>query len=275
MLRRMNHGIFTRTQLLKGGATPSQIRTWVRNGTLIRLRNGWFASAAADQQLADAVRSGGCCSCISALRHHGVWVPKSNGSLHVRFADHHIGKRKSCRPFGQNPGVFTAVDDVETALRCAARCLDDEGVVVVLDSILNLGLANADTLRHWLRDAPQAIQRLIDKTAPAEAGTESMVRLRLRAKRVRIRSQVWVTRSMRVDLLVGDRLIIECDSREWHGDWQAHERDLARDRQLTAMGYLVVRLSYLQIHDQWPQVEQHVLEIVRERRHMWPRQRTK
>lgn len=271
----MNHGVFTRAQLLRDGLTPAYIRTYVRNGTLTRLRAGWFATAAAAPEIVRAVREGGCCSCVSALRHHGVWVPETDGAMHIRLADHRSGERRGCRPVGKNPGVFAAVDDLETALRCAVSCLDDEGIVVVLDSILHLGLANVEALRHWLRDAPRSVQRSIDKTADAEAGTETMVRLRLRAKHVRVRTQVWITGSVRVDLLVGERLIIECDSRAWHGDWQAHERDLARDRELTAMGYLVVRLSYRQIHGNWEEIEQHLLGMIRERRHMWPRQRTK
>lgn len=269
----MHHGVFTKAPLLGDGATTSRIRTWVRNGTLTRLRPGWFATAAADLKIVEAVRSGGC-SCVSALRHHGVWVPESSGALHIRVADHRSGKQTSCRPVGENPGVFAAIDDVETALRCAVRCLDSEGVVIVLDSILHLRLADIDALHHWLRDAPVAIRRLIGKTAEAEAGTETMAWLRLRAKGIRVRTQVQVTPEHRVDLLVGERLIIECDSRAWHGDWQSHERDDARDRQLTALGFIVVRLSYRHIHDNWPEIEQHLLGMIRQKRHMWPRQRT-
>ena len=271
--RMQDHGVHTRKQLHTRGFNPSQIRTAVNRGRLRRIRPGWFATPQADLNVVRAVALGGCCGCISALRHHGVWVPETT-KLHMRAADHITVKHSSCRPFGANPPVVSAVDDIDTAIRSAARCLNDEQFVVVLDSLLHLKRATEHQLRTWLRQAPLRVQRLVDMTAEAEAGTETMTRLRLRAKGVRARTQVWLAADCRVDLLIGDRLVIECDSERWHGSWEARERDLARDRMLVAKGFLVIRLSYRQIHDQWPLIERDLLQIIRDRRHVWPRQRT-
>jgi hypothetical protein len=49
----------------------------------------------------------------------------------------------------------------------------------------------------------------------------------------------------RVDWLVPSfRLVLECDSFEWHGAWHRRKADLRRDRRLVAAGYLVLRFSW-------------------------------
>ncbi|QCR18431.1 hypothetical protein C1N71_02340 [Agrococcus sp. SGAir0287] len=59
----------------------------------------------------------------------------------------------------------------------------------------------------------------------------------------------------RVDLLVGDRLVIECDGGEHHAGWEAQAADRARDGRLVTLGSLVVRLTDQQIVDDWATVE--------------------
>lgn len=44
----------------------------------------------------------------------------------------------------------------------------------------------------------------------------------------------------RVDLLVEDRIVVECDSRH-HDDPAARDRDAARDLALTTLGFVVLR----------------------------------
>jgi very-short-patch-repair endonuclease len=49
----------------------------------------------------------------------------------------------------------------------------------------------------------------------------------------------------RVDWLVPSfRLVLECDSFEWHGAWHRRKADLRRDRRLVAAGYVVLRFSW-------------------------------
>lgn len=47
----------------------------------------------------------------------------------------------------------------------------------------------------------------------------------------------------RVDFLIG-RVVIEADSRAYHGDWVAADADRLRDLRLTAAGYRVVRVTW-------------------------------
>jgi len=77
----------------------------------------------------------------------------------------------------------------------------------------------------------------------------TIIRLRLRARGIRLRSQVDIPGVGRVDFLVGDRLIIEADSVEHH--LPKYQSDRTRDRVATAMGYLMIRLTYEDVVYHW------------------------
>lgn len=262
-------GVLTAAQLLHLGWSKAQIARAVREGLLVRLRPGWLARPDANASVVAAVRGGGCLSCASALRARQVWVPERLGRAHVRYPKR-AGKR-GCSRVGGPAAVTQAVDDVETAFRCLLRCGAAEDVVVVADSLLHLGRATRSDLERWCARAPQRIRRLLLRVDVAESGTESMVRFRLRALGMTVRPQVAIWSGMRVDLLVGDRLVIECDSNKHHSSWAQQQADRARDRALVARGYRVVRLTYQQIHDDWPAAERDILAVVRRGEHRWPR----
>ena len=281
-------------QLKAAGWSKWQIERAVAAGELKRVRPGWFSGLIPDAAVVAAVQAGGCVSCFSALQLLGVWVPEGK-RRHVRLPEHRrppVRKAKaaagapdgtaarqrsrgSCRPFGVEPAVTSAIDGLEPAFRCALRCGSREDVVVVADSILHSQLATREELEEWAKDAPRAVRALLDVAdGKAESGSESMVRWRLRALRLSPRIQVRVMRGVRVDVLVGERLIIEIDSRAHHTSVEAYESDRRRDRRLLARGFLVLRLSYRQIHDEWPEIEQAILQIVRRGDHRWARRRT-
>jgi very-short-patch-repair endonuclease len=267
-------GILTTPQLTAAGWSKWAIERALRSGALTRVRPGWFAGLEpADAAALVAVRAGGCVSCFSALRMHGVWVPEGTAG-HVRLPQHQRRTAPRCRPFGAQAPVRRAVDSLEDAFRCVLRCGTREQIVVVIDSILRQRLASRDDVESWMRSAPSAVRSLLELADDrAESGTESMVRCRLWSLRVATRIQVRVMDGVRVDLLVGDRLIIECDSREHHTDARAYEADRRRDRRLARRGFIVLRLTYRQIHDEWPDIEHDILAIVRRGDHRWPRRR--
>lgn len=248
------------------GWTSHHIRQAIAAGTLRRVRRGWFAREGADASVLAAVAAGGCVSCADALRLHGVWVPESLGRGHVRRSRRErSGGRAACRPHGIDPPIEQAVDDIETAFRCFSGCGTREDIVVVADSLLHLRLATRDELERWVADGPARAIEAMRWIDAAESGLETMTRVRLRGRRVRVRAQVWIE-DMRVDLVVGDVLVIECDGGEHHASWDAQAADRARDRRLATLGYVVVRLTYRQIVDDWDAVERDLLTLVRANR---------
>ncbi|WP_228545891.1 endonuclease domain-containing protein [Microcella flavibacter] len=87
-----------------------------------------------------------------------------------------------------------------------------------------------------------------------ESGTEFMAWYRL-LRALGARRQVRIPAVGRVDFMLGDRLIIEIDGREFHDTASTFESDRRRDAMLSALGYRVLRFSYAQVLGRWAEVE--------------------
>jgi very-short-patch-repair endonuclease len=237
----------------------------VAAGALRRLRPGWYATPTADADVARAVAAGGVASCITALSALGVWAP-SDHRVHVRRTRRLRAKQLAglvaCDvPHARTTPADRAVDGVLDALSAAAGCLTSEMLTVVIDSALHQGLTTRDALDELWLHAPRRVRRaLAAADRRAESGTETLVRVRMAARGIHLSPQVSIG-DKRVDLLLG-RLIIEVDSKAWHLDEEAYERDRARDRQLAALGYHVVRLTYAQVMHGWAAVEADLLTMI-------------
>ena len=261
---RASHGVVSRQQLADLDVGDAEIRRLVRRGAIRRLRPGWFATPHADPMVVEAVSAGGILTCVSALRRHGLWVPEHEKKLHARPAHRKVRLASGCRVHGSIPPPTAAVDDLLCSLAYAARCLDAEGLVVVCDSALNSRRATIEEITSALAPAPARTRALVDRCdGAAQSGTETMVRLRLRSRNISVTLQPRIAGVGFVDLLVGDRLVVECDSREHHTGIERYENDRARDRMLIELGYLPLRLSYRQIVHDWPATEAAILTLVR------------
>lgn len=264
-----NGGVVSAAQLRTAGWSRSQINTLFTQGWL-PVRRGWYASSSADAHVVRAVSSGGALACVSALRLRGVWVPDSG--LHVRYSARARRSRsgvRSCHPHRLDPPVLSAVDPTEIAVASAANCLDAEGLVIVLDSMLNkrmIQMADAKTIVAASRFASHDLAERCDPKS--ESGTETIIRLRLRAAGIHLRTQVVIPGVGRVDFLVGNRLIIEADSREHH--LSKYQVDRTRDRVATGLGFMVIRLTYQDVVHRWNAVVGDIRAIIRRREHRRP-----
>jgi very-short-patch-repair endonuclease len=165
--------------------------------------------------------------------------------------------------------VVGAVDSIEIAVASAANCLGAEGLIVVLDSMLNkrmIDMADAKSIVAASRFARLDLAQRCDPKS--ESGTETLIRLRLRAAGIRVQSQVVISGVGRVDFLVGNRLIIEADSREHH--LSKYQVDRTRDRVAIGLGYLVIRLTYEDVVDRWDVVIADIRSVIRRREHRGP-----
>lgn len=261
-----NGGVASAVQLREAGWSRQQIKKqrWQS------VRRGWYAGPSADPQVVRAVAAGGVLGCVSVLRRFEVWVPDSG--LHIRYAERARRSRpgvRSCHPYRLDPPITGAVDPIDVAIASAANCLDTEGLIVVLDSMLNKRMIQMADARDIVAASRFARLHLAERCdARSESGTETMIRLRLRALRIHFRIQVRIPGVGRVDLLVGDRLIIEADSREHHVPRYQADRD--RDRAATRMGYLVIRLTYEDVVYRWDTVQADILAIIRRGGHLGP-----
>lgn len=268
-----NHGIVSRAQLLACGIASNDVRALVRRGSLAPVRRGWYSGPTAQDKAKRAIRAGGAVSCVSALALHGVWTPPAR-DLHIRRSRHFADRKlapglKDCQPIaGPASRISRPVDSLGQALLSALACVDAETAVAMMDSALHLRLITLADLEALVAHLPGRKRALIDRVdANAESGTESLVRHRLRSRRIKVRTQVEIPTVGRVDLLVGDRLVLEVDSVAHHTSAENYRRDRARDRRLVALGYIVIRLTYEEVMTLWPEVELDILALVRAGKH--------
>lgn len=130
------------------------------------------------------------------------------------------------------------------ALAHSVRCQTPRRAIATLDSALNGGHITRERLDDVFALLPrrfQALQGLVD--GRAQSGTETLVRLIARSLGCRVDLQVAFAGVGFVDLLVDGWLVIECDSRAFHGDWTAHANDRRRDAALAALGFHTLRLA--------------------------------
>ncbi len=261
----MDHGVFSTAQLKTAGATDAQIRRAVAAGDLLRLRPGWYARTDADPGVVGAVRAGGVLGCVSALHHHRVWVAPGYDTLHVRSSKGLRDKvAKSCRGVGPPSPTRTAVDSPAVALGCAARCMTDEHWIAACDSVLASRLANRADIVAELGPRGRALLHKCD--ARSQSGTESLVRVRLRALGFEVVVQPEIDGVGRVDLRVG-RLLIECDSKAHHTSLANYQNDRRRDRYALIRRWMKMRFTYDDVLYGWEDSVASVRAITRPRRH--------
>ncbi|MGJ0117990.1 hypothetical protein ACQ7HM_02185 [Williamsia sp. MIQD14] len=264
----MHSHVYSRTELLHLGHGDAAIRASIRAGDLIRLRRGWFATATADPDIVAAVRAGGVLACVSALRHHGLWIPPTEQGLHIRFSRHgERSRRRRCQGYGRPHPFVGAVDSIPIALDCAARCLDRESWIVIADSALATHGWSRTELASTMPACPAHVRRwLRDCDSRSQSGTESMVRLRLRALGYAVEVQPEIPGIGRVDLRVG-RLLIECDSKEHHTSAKNYRNDRRRDRVALILGYIPMRPTYENVVYDWDSLLADIESITRPDRH--------
>lgn len=264
-----NAGVVSTAQLLGAGMTRRRVRLLPGEGWRSP-RHGWHACPNADPTVESTVHLGGVVACISALERHGVWVPVHQ--RHIRYSA--FSSRPTglgCRPYRHNPPTRSSIDDLQVAFDTAVNCLGVEDLIVIADSILNQNMLTLADIRTSFVHSPHRHRHLDARCDEAsESGIETMTRCRLIAMRIKVRTQVEVPGIGRVDLLVGKRLIIECDGERHHRD--KFQADRTRDRLLIGLGFIVVRLTYDDVVLTWKESVQDILAVIRRRDHERPAQ---
>lgn len=279
---RPNGGVFSRAEWNAEGGTRRELEAALSQGAFWRVSPGWFAKPDASAAVVETVRLHGRATCLTALSLHGAWTPR-HSALHARIAASAVGITRTASSSPRAAEVVLhrasvhqarplekhAVDDIDLALECALMCLPERDLVIVADSVLQLRLITRTTLTALAAPLTlSAREKLRFVDARSQSGTESIVRLWFQLRGIRVTPQFNVARVGNVDLLVGDRLIIECDSKEFHSSEWHSRTDRRRDLVLNRLGYRVLRLTYEQVMHQWPRVEATLLALLAEGSHL-------
>lgn len=227
------------------GAPRRRIDDAVRTGRLIRVRKGRYVLPDLSPELVVAARLGGRLDCVSLLRLLEVFV-LDRDRLHVQFDSGSSrlpphGRVRAHWRVSAAPGDAIAADLIE-ALAQACRCQSPRAAIATLDSAWHLGLVDEDQLSEVFALLPRrylVLRAHLDRRA--ESGPETLMRLLLRQLGCHVQVQVTIDGVGRVDLVVDGWLIIECDSEEYHADWESQKRDRRRDLAAAALGYTTLR----------------------------------
>ncbi len=258
---------------LREGASRRTIEQQVRRGVLHRVRRGVYASAAACSAAVEAAEHGGALGCETAARHLGIWV-LDDTSTHVWLSQdghHRTESSGSCTCVRhwdsvRSGAAFFSIPPVVRILIQIHGCRGDEAFFVALESARRQGLLPTEELRRLSDGVNDRGRRLVAFSRDdADSGLESLVRLRLRRFGWEVRSQVSVTGTGRVDLLIDGWLIIETDGRENHERATHRHRDLVRDATSASWGHVTLRFDYALVLHDWDLVERAIVATMRRR----------
>lgn len=266
----MQRSVATRAQLDAAGVSRSQIARLLDTGALLRIRRGRYCLGSLDSRLLTAARLGGKLTGASLFRFLGAWTHHAREIIHISVPQHHnlpdrVPTNVQLHWSGTRGGSL--LEDLDVAIAHLAAHSTTEECVATLDSVIHGGMLGAEEAETALLKARRGrrIAPLLDPSA--ESGVESIVRLWLRRKQIRHRTQQWIG-DYRVDFLVGKHLIVEIVGEEFHGTVDGFERDGTREAFLQGLGYRLLRLTARQVLSRMNEAEDAVLSIVRAKRHI-------
>ncbi len=268
-------GGMARTRTLRElGVSARELSRAREAGEIVRPRQGLYALPATSHPEFHAATHGGVPASLSAARLHGLWV-LDDPAVHVWMGSG--GRRLSaceecCMHWSDGPVIAGALPSVPRTLLQIAQCRDEEALFAALESALRQKLLTEPGLR-WLRERlPHRLKLLVDiARSDADSGLESIVRLRLRRRGIDVRTQVVIHDTGRVDLLLGDRLLIEIDGKQNHDGQASRHKDLVRDALSAIWGYETLRFDFAMVIHDWDLVEAAILAKISADAHLWPR----
>lgn len=249
--------------LRTAGVSAHALRHAKEERRILTIRRGWVALPDADRTVVGAVARGVLISCVSGAARLGLWVPEKP-KLHVAARPNaarvampaHVTVHWS-RPVAPRDPDAT-IDGLVNILALVAQCQPREIALVIWESALNRGLIDRTELARF--ELPPVARGLVADARPfADSGLETIFITRLRWLGVSMLPQAWV-HERRVDVLIGERLVIQIDGASHTGPQRT--ADIDHDAQLMLRGFHVLRFSYEQIMERWNDVQAVVMEAV-------------
>jgi very-short-patch-repair endonuclease len=262
------------SQLRAVGTSRTDLTNAIREGQLLRPRNGVYALRETSRPIVEALSHRGMIGCVTAARDHGLWILDGavDEPVHTWVRPRHRPTRLVIDPDVEEGVCCVFHRDLPVdgpslvrvgVLHCLVqilRCKGDEAFFAALESGLRQGLIperGRDILR---RHVPLRCRWLIDfARSDADSGLESLLRLRLHLLGISLQTQVVIDGVGKVDFVADRRLIIEVDGKENHAGESQRHKDLARDAAASALGYETLRFDYSQIMHDWHTVQPAIL----------------
>lgn len=250
-------GLATRAALIQA-TSRAEVDRALREEAVVRVGHGRYAVAQVDTAATTAFVMNGHLGLTSAALHHGwevknaptkphVVVPRKRNVTHARRREVEL-HRYDLGP-DDTSGIATSRD--LTLMQCL-RSLPDDEALAVADSALRHG--EDATLRRVLaqvRGAGAVKVRRIGLAADGRAANpfESVTRaICLQVPGLHVVPQLVLSTDhfwARPDLVDRERrLVVECESFQWHGDRKGFLKDVRRYTLLSADGWTVLRFTW-------------------------------
>jgi very-short-patch-repair endonuclease len=211
---------------------------------------------------------------VSAAVSLKLWVPNHRSILHVAVAANacqlrdrqdyrkrlsfQAGTQVEVHWTGPARSASRTVVGTLDALKQICRCESVEFAFVVCESARYQSRLSEVDFQRFIAELPDSLARdLRHCGTQSESGTESMFAFRMRHARIGFMQQIWIGPD-RVDFVIGERLVVEIDSVEFHDP----TLDDQRDCRLSIRGYRVLRFMYSQIVSEWPSVLASILAAI-------------
>lgn len=264
-------GVAHRNDLTSAGFTQYRIVAAIKAGALRAISRSWVAIVEADQVAVLAAQLGGRIACTTAARALGlwtladdtphIWVPPK--SRHPRINGVRLHRSVPLAPATRAGGIESLID----VLAHVAVCLPFESAIAVWESAIRKGLVIPAALSAipWRSIAAQRLAAAAGVLA--DSGLESIVVERLRLMGLVVRQQVQLL-GHPVDILIGDRLVIQIDGWKFHSTSADRNRDNRHDARLRAAGYRLIRIGYAEIVSGWAAIEAEIVLAIAQRAHI-------
>ncbi|MDQ0649177.1 very-short-patch-repair endonuclease [Microbacterium natoriense] len=260
--------------LLAMGVTARELSRAREAGEIVRPRQGLYALPATSPQEFHAASHGGIPAAGTAARLHGLWV-LDDDTIHVWMGAE--GRRLSacencCLHWSAGRPEAGNLPSIPQTLLQMLRCGGEESFFAALESALRQRLLSDHDRSRLRSELPRHLRWLLDfAREDADSGLESIVRLRLHRLGIDVRTQIVIHGTGRVDLLIGDRLLIEIDGKQNHDGRAERHKDLIRDAFSAIWGYETLRFDFAMVIYEWDLVEHAIVAKIAAGAHLWPR----
>jgi len=252
--------------------TRRDVTRALADGSIVRLRRGVYGLSSVGAR-AEAVRVGGHVTHLSAALHHGwkvkhvpdkpcITIPRNKARPEVD-AELRWG---TVWPLQQKGGVTRPVP---TVIACARAYPYDEALCVA-DSALRAGdVTRAQLLAAAIESPRTGRARAVRVATFADGRADNPFESCARAichevEGLSVDLQVMIPGVGRVDLADCElRIIIECDSFEFHSDRAALRKDMRRYTEAARRGWVVLRFSWEQVMSDQGYVRDVLTDVVR------------
>jgi very-short-patch-repair endonuclease len=259
-------GIVHRDAAAAAGYSLAVRRTAVRDGTVTRIRRDWLATDLAPDDLRSAAESGGRLACVSAARRRGWWIPEgTDDRVHVAMDPHGPSPAKAVVAHWSAriapPAGYGLIESVEDSMAHIASCVSPADSLVLWESAMRTESLSLDAVRRvqWPTAAAKSCADAV--TGLSDSGLETIAVVKLSRWGIPIRQQI-VLAGRPVDLLIGERLVVQIDGFEHHSTSAQRTKDVALDAELVLRGFTVLRFTYAQVVHDWDSVERTIARAI-------------